>query len=85
MRTTGLGFSAVLIAAGAILAWAVTHEAEGIDLNEVGVILFVVGIGLGLVTLAVALIGRNTSVESRHDTVVDGHAVREEKVTEYSS
>ncbi|GJM39148.1 MAG: hypothetical protein DHS20C19_25150 [Acidimicrobiales bacterium] len=84
MRTTGFGFSAVLIAAGAILAWAVTHEAEGIDLNEVGIILFVVGIGLGLVTLAVAIAGRNTSVESRHDTVVDGHTVREEKVTEYS-
>lgn len=83
MRTTGFGFSAVLIAAGAILAWAVTHEAEGVDLNEVGIILFVVGIGLGLVTLAAAIAGRNTSVESRHDTVVDGRTVREEKVTEY--
>lgn len=28
MRTTGLGFSAVLVAVGAILAWAVTERRQ---------------------------------------------------------
>ncbi len=40
----GIGLSLILIAAGAILTWAVTAEASGIDLNTVGVILMVVGI-----------------------------------------
>jgi hypothetical protein len=41
--TMGIGASLILIAAGAILTWAVTAEASGVDLNTVGVILMVVG------------------------------------------
>ena len=44
----GVGVSLLLIAAGAILTWAVSAETSGIDLNTVGVILMVVG-GIGLV------------------------------------
>jgi hypothetical protein len=44
----GVGVSLLLIAAGAILTWAVSAETSGIDLNTVGVILMVVG-GVGLV------------------------------------
>ena len=44
----GVAVSLLLIAAGAILTWGVTAEAEGLDVNAVGVILLVVGI-LGLV------------------------------------
>ena len=40
----GIGLSLILVAAGAILTWAVSAEASGIDLNTVGVILMVVGI-----------------------------------------
>ena len=40
----GVGVSLLLIAAGAILTWAVSAEASGVDLNAVGVILMVVGI-----------------------------------------
>jgi Domain of unknown function (DUF6458) len=43
----GIGVSLFLIAAGAILAWAVNAEVEGLDLNVVGVILLIVG-ALGL-------------------------------------
>ena len=43
----GIGVSVFLIAVGAILTYAVEVNAEGIDLNTVGVILMVVGaIGL---------------------------------------
>ena len=55
MRTTGLGLSAFLAAAGAILAWAVSYEIDGIDVQMVGLILFIVGIVLGAVTLAIAM------------------------------
>ena len=48
MEAMGVAISLILIAAGAILTWAVTAEAEGVDVNTVGVILLVVGI-LGLV------------------------------------
>jgi Domain of unknown function (DUF6458) len=44
----GISISILLIAVGAVLAWGVTAEAEGIDINTVGVILLIVGI-LGLV------------------------------------
>ena len=45
----GFGASLVLIAAGAILWWAVDVDAEGFNLDTVGVILFVVGaVGLAL-------------------------------------
>ena len=39
----GIGVSLILIAAGAILTWAVSAEASGVDLQTVGVILMVVG------------------------------------------
>ena len=44
----GVVVSLLLIAAGAILTWAFSAEASGIDLNTVGVILMVVG-AIGLV------------------------------------
>jgi len=44
----GISVSILLIAVGAILTWAVTAEAEGIDITTVGVILLIVGL-LGLV------------------------------------
>ncbi|MDX6573041.1 MAG: hypothetical protein QOC86_2197 [Gaiellales bacterium] len=39
----GIGLSLVLIAAGAILKWAVSATTSGINLNTVGVVLMVVG------------------------------------------
>ena len=44
----GISVSILLIAVGAILTWGVTAEAEGLDVNAIGVILMIVGI-LGLV------------------------------------
>jgi hypothetical protein len=40
----GLGVSLVLIAGGAILAWGITSEPSGLDLDAIGVILIVIGI-----------------------------------------
>jgi hypothetical protein len=39
----GISVSLILIAVGAVLTWAVTVTASGIDLNTVGVILMVTG------------------------------------------
>jgi len=47
----GLGVSLFLIAAGAILTWAVNATVSGLDINTIGVILLVVGI-VGLVLLS---------------------------------
>ncbi len=77
-----VGLSAFLIAAGAILAWAVTYETEGAELNQVGIILFFVGIGLCVVTLAASATGRRTTINAQRDTVVDGRpAVQRERET----
>jgi hypothetical protein len=40
----GLGVSLILIAAGAILAWAVDVSTSGVDVNAIGVILLIVGL-----------------------------------------
>jgi len=40
----GLGVSILLVAAGAILAWAVNANVSGVDIQTVGWILLVVGI-----------------------------------------
>ena len=47
----GIGVSLILIAAGAILTWAVTYEVSGVDIQVVGVILLVVGIVGALLSL----------------------------------
>jgi Domain of unknown function (DUF6458) len=53
-RSMTIGFSLFLIAAGAILRFAVTAEVAGIDLQTVGVILMIVG-AVGLVITLVLL------------------------------
>jgi hypothetical protein len=40
----GISLSLFFVAAGAILAWAVSAEVSGVDVQAVGVILLVVGI-----------------------------------------
>ncbi len=77
MQNTGYGLSALLIAVGAILAWAVTYEAEGVDLNQVGLIVFVVGLGLAGLTMLTSLVGSRTTVESQSEAIVNGQPVVE--------
>lgn len=48
MGRTGMFFSIVAIAAGAVMYWAVTSQGHGFRLSTVGVILMVVG-AIGLV------------------------------------
>ncbi len=47
----GIGVSLILIAAGAILTWAVNAEVSGLELQTIGVILMVVGAVGGLISL----------------------------------
>jgi hypothetical protein len=47
-----LGASLVLFAIGAILTWGVTFQAQGVDLEAIGVILMVVGAIGGLISMA---------------------------------
>jgi hypothetical protein len=56
IRGIGLGLSLTLIAAGAILAWAITATSKDIDLVITGYI----ALGVGLFGLAIWLV--NTSV-----------------------
>jgi len=44
----GIGVSLILIAAGAIMTWAVTTTAHGFNIHTVGIILMVVG-AIGIV------------------------------------
>jgi hypothetical protein len=48
MRAGSIGASIILIAVGAVMAYAVTVDTEGFNINTAGVILMVVG-AIGLV------------------------------------
>lgn len=68
-----IGFSLVLVAIGAILAWAVNYTLVGIDIKIVGVILIVVGLaGLVLSMLfwsSFAPFARRTAIVETHEVV----------------
>lgn len=48
----GIGVSLILIATGAILAFAVNVTTNGFDVNTIGYILMIVGFVGGLISLA---------------------------------
>ena len=91
-RASGIGISILLIAAGAVMAWAVTATVNGIDIHNVGLILFFVGIA-GLVVSLLASLGSNsmrggtTVVQAppvEHQTVVQASPVeRTERIERY--
>jgi beta-lactamase regulating signal transducer with metallopeptidase domain len=62
-----IGMSLFLIAAGAILKYAVTDSISGVDLQTVGVILMVVGaIGL-LISIIYLVMSRDRAAAARRD------------------
>ena len=67
----GIGLGLVLIAAGAILRWAVNTQVSGIELATVGLILMVVG----AVALVMGLIfsGPWSRTRVRRERVEDDH------------
>lgn len=68
MGTSGIGLSLVLIAAGAILAWAVDARVAGLDIVAVGAILMVVGaIGLVFSLLFLASFAPFARDQDRHN------------------
>lgn len=77
----GIGVSILLIAVGAVLAFAVHVTSNGIDLNTIGIILMIVG-GVGLLTSLVIFGPRRRVVQDRvyPDGHVHGGAVTHEHV-----
>lgn len=71
MRTTGIGLSILLTAVGAVLAWAVTVETSGFDINTAGLILFVVGLVGIVASIALGAMSQHTVVEKDREVVVD--------------
>jgi hypothetical protein len=67
MGLTGMAFSVIAIAAGAVMYWAVTAQGHGFRLSTVGVILMAVGaVGLAVSTAIFATSRRPSG--SRHHT-----------------
>jgi hypothetical protein len=67
MGLTGMVFSMISIAAGAVMYWAVTTQGHGFRLSTVGVILMVVG-GVGLVASTIVFAMSRRPTGSRHRT-----------------
>lgn len=66
----GVGVSLILVAAGAILTWAVTATVSGVDINTIGVILLVVG-AIGLVLSLMFWSSWGGVGGSRRETIVE--------------
>ncbi|MGB6059736.1 MAG: DUF6458 family protein [Microthrixaceae bacterium] len=73
---SGFIFALVLIAAGAILKYAVTATVSGVKLETVGMILMIVGAVAAVVTLIPILIGGKTTTEAVSEP---GHTVVERR------
>jgi hypothetical protein len=76
----GFGVSLILVAAGAILTWAVTAEVSGVDVQVIGVILMIVGIvGFLLSLMFWSSWGGPAGVSRRRTTYVDDGPVEVER------
>ena len=78
----GLGVSLILIAVGAILAWAVDVTTSGVNLNTVGYILLVVGIVGALLSMVFWSSWAGPGYFGRRRTVVDDGAPRRRVIEE---
>jgi hypothetical protein len=69
----GLGLSLILIAAGAILEWAISATVSGVNLNAIGWILMAVGAVGALLSLMFwsSFWGPGYYTNRRRETVVD--------------
>lgn len=66
MGLPGMVLSAISIAAGAIMYWAVTYQGHGFRLSTVGVILMIVGAAGFVVSAIVFGVSRGSVGSSRH-------------------
>jgi hypothetical protein len=72
MRSGGIGGSLFLVALGAILYWAVSVDAEGFDINTIGLILMIVGVvGLLLTLIMTASESRARETRAGGVTIVE--------------
>jgi Co/Zn/Cd efflux system component len=67
MRSGSIGASILLIAVGAVMAYAVTVDTEGFNINTAGVILMVVG-AIGLVVSLISMFVTNDRVDTHTET-----------------
>ncbi len=68
-----IGFSILLIAAGAVLTWAINRTVSGVEVNTIGVILMIGG-GLGLVASLLAF----ARAPWRREAVVESESAGED-------
>jgi hypothetical protein len=66
----GIGVSIVLIAIGAILAFAVHASVSGVSLVAIGIILMVAG-AIGLVVTLAIFVPRHRGSAAGHDHIVE--------------
>jgi hypothetical protein len=67
----GIGTSLFLIAAGAILRYAVEDSISGINLETVGLILLIVGVVGLIISLVLLLAPRRSETVVTHDRYTD--------------
>jgi apolipoprotein N-acyltransferase len=68
MGLTGMVFSVIAMAAGAVMYWAVTAQGHGFRLSTVGVILMIVGaVGLVASTIIFAMSRRPSGARRTYD------------------
>jgi uncharacterized membrane protein YidH (DUF202 family) len=69
-RGAGMGlmvFGIVLVVVGAIMRYAVTAKASGFDVNQAGIILLLVGIGVFIISVLMLAFGGKSRSTTRTD------------------
>ncbi|MHB1210367.1 MAG: hypothetical protein ACYC1I_11785 [Acidimicrobiales bacterium] len=66
MGLAGMVLSAISVAAGAIMYWAITYQGHGFRVSTIGVILMVVGAAGFVVSAIVFGVSRGSVGSSRH-------------------
>jgi hypothetical protein len=79
MRAGSVGASIVLIAVGAVMAYAVTATTEGFNINTAGVILMVVG-AIGLVVSLLMMLIATDRTATTGDTHTETRVVERDRV-----
>lgn len=69
-RVAGVGTSIVLLAVGAVLAFAVSVQTDGFNVNTIGWILMAVG-AIGLVVSMIIGTSGRAGVDDRNTTIIE--------------
>ncbi|MUL40386.1 hypothetical protein FZ103_04195 [Streptomonospora sp. PA3] len=63
----GIGLGIFLVVIGAVLAYGITADVAGLDLDAIGMIFMVAGVAVVVLTIILMMVRRDRTRQSLHD------------------